>query len=87
MICTQEVSFKSSRSQTEWQSDSCCSELVTSQKKGGTKSAPTLQVSPGKTAVQGFPQHEKEKYKILLRGFTISEDKKGALYPILELIP
>lgn len=39
------------------------------------------------TAVQGFPQHEKDKYKILLRGFTISEVKKGALYPILELIP
>lgn len=60
---------------------------IRSQEKGGTKSAPTLQISPGKTAIQGFPQHKKEKYEILPRRFRLSEVRKGALYPILGSIP
>lgn len=59
---------------------------IRSQKKDGTKSAPTLQISPGKTTIHGFPQLKKEKYEILSRSFTAVEVRKGALYPILGSI-
>lgn len=60
---------------------------IRSQKKEGTKSAPTLQISPGKTTIQGVSQLKKEKYEIFSSSFTAVEVRKGALSPILGSLP
>lgn len=60
---------------------------IRSQKKEGTKSAPKLQISPGKTTIQGVSQLKEEKYEIFSSSLTAVEVRKGALSPILGSLP
>lgn len=89
MDWSQEVSFKSFRSQIKWQSNSGCLVSVTSdhRKKVAQRVHRHFKSHLGKQQFRVFHSTKKEKYEILPRRFRISEVRKGALYPILGSIP